>query len=46
MNQLLQNILAFTLLFLALGFLVKKFFWKNKSKKTKEIGNHDCDNCH
>ncbi|PWK20678.1 hypothetical protein LX78_00380 [Xanthomarina spongicola] len=45
MNDFLQNILAFTLLFLALGFLVKKFFWKN-SKPKKGLGKHDCDNCH
>jgi F0F1-type ATP synthase membrane subunit b/b' len=45
MNELLQNILAFTALFIALLFLVKKFFWK-KSKLKKGIGKHDCDNCH
>ncbi|MFL0352994.1 FeoB-associated Cys-rich membrane protein [Xanthomarina sp. GH4-25] len=45
MNELLQNILAFTALFMALSFLVKKFFWK-KSKPKKGIKIHDCDNCH
>lgn len=45
MNDLLQDILAFTALFMAVGFLVKKFFWK-KSKLKNGIKAHDCDNCH
>ncbi|MCX7551437.1 FeoB-associated Cys-rich membrane protein [Xanthomarina sp. F2636L] len=45
MNDLLQNILAFAALFLAVAFLVKKFFWK-KPKSKKGVKPHDCDNCH
>nr|WP_229736559.1 FeoB-associated Cys-rich membrane protein [Bizionia arctica] len=45
MNDILQNILAFAALFIALGFLVKKFFWK-KPKPKNGIKIHDCDNCH
>ena len=46
MNDLVQNILAFAALFIALGFLLKKFFWK-KSKPKKGIADaHDCNNCH
>ena len=36
MNDILQTILAFVALGLALSFLIKKFFWKkSKSKKAK-----------
>lgn len=46
MNDLIQNILAFGALVLALIFLIKKFFWK-KTKSKKAFGDgHDCDNCH
>jgi len=45
MNALIQNILVFTALALALAFLLRKFIWK-KSKSKNKIGEHDCDNCH
>jgi len=43
MNTIIQNILAITAVLLAIGFLVKKFFWKKKSKKS--CGTDDCG-CH
>lgn len=43
MNTLIQNILVFTAILLAIGFLVKKFFWKKKSNKS--CGTDDCG-CH
>jgi len=36
--MLVQEIIAFSLLAIAIGFLVRKFFWKKKSKKTVETG--------
>jgi large-conductance mechanosensitive channel len=30
---MIQEIIAFTILGLAVGFLIKKFFWKSKKKK-------------
>ncbi|MEO8933969.1 MAG: FeoB-associated Cys-rich membrane protein [Xanthomarina sp.] len=46
MNALVQNILAFAALFIAVGFLVKKFFWKKPKTKKGIADAHDCDNCH
>ncbi|WP_299883958.1 FeoB-associated Cys-rich membrane protein [uncultured Lacinutrix sp.] len=43
MNTIIQNILVFTTLAFALLFLVKKFFWKKKTKKA--CGTDDCG-CH
>ncbi|WP_202110836.1 FeoB-associated Cys-rich membrane protein [Flavobacterium hydrocarbonoxydans] len=37
---MVQEIIAFTILGLAVAFLVKKFFWK--SKKKKDCGGGDC----
>ncbi|MBW2961689.1 FeoB-associated Cys-rich membrane protein [Mesonia aestuariivivens] len=34
---MIQEILVFITFFIAVGFIVKKFFWKN-SKKTTENG--------
>lgn len=46
MNTLIQTILAFGALGLALLFLIRKFFWK-KPKSKKAFGDaHDCDKCH
>jgi hypothetical protein len=39
----IQEILAFSALGIALAFLIKKFFWKKKSKKN--CGDDDCG-CH
>ncbi|AUC82897.1 FeoB-associated Cys-rich membrane protein [Lacinutrix sp. Bg11-31] len=43
MNIILQNIIVFIILSFAVGFLVKKYFWKKKSKKA--CGTDDCG-CH
>ncbi|HLA55821.1 MAG TPA: hypothetical protein VK623_06955 [Flavobacterium sp.] len=40
---MIQQIIAFTALALAIFFLAKKFFWKKKSKK--DCGSDDCG-CH
>ncbi|MBC7438549.1 MAG: FeoB-associated Cys-rich membrane protein [Flavobacterium sp.] len=39
----IQEILAFSALIIAIGFLLKKFIWKPKSKKG--CGDGDCG-CH
>lgn len=44
MNTVIQNILVFTAIGLAIAFLVKKFVWK-KSKSKKACGEDDCG-CH
>jgi plastocyanin domain-containing protein len=41
MNSIIQNILAFTLVGIAVVFLIKKFFWK-KPKPKKACGNDGC----
>ncbi|WP_338732151.1 FeoB-associated Cys-rich membrane protein [Mangrovimonas cancribranchiae] len=46
MNDLIQNILAFTTLGIALLFLVRKFIWNPKSATSKKAcGDTDCG-CH
>ena len=45
MNTIIQNILVFTAIGLALIFLVKKFFWKKASTK-KSCGSDDGCGCH
>ncbi|MGC4041035.1 MAG: FeoB-associated Cys-rich membrane protein [Flavobacterium sp.] len=35
-----QELLVYIALAIALGFLIRKFFWKKKSKK--DCGNGDC----
>jgi hypothetical protein len=45
MNTILQNILVFSALALALIFLIKKFFWK-KSDSKKSCGGDDGCGCH
>jgi len=45
MNALIQNILIFSALVLALAFLVKKFFLKS-SKTKKNCGSDDNCGCH
>jgi hypothetical protein len=35
-----QEIIAFSILVLAVGFLIKKYFWKKKTGKN--CGNTDC----
>ncbi|TBN16548.1 FeoB-associated Cys-rich membrane protein [Hyunsoonleella pacifica] len=44
MNSIIQNILVFTLVGIAVVFLIKKFFWK-KPKPKKACGNEGCG-CH
>ncbi|URC15028.1 FeoB-associated Cys-rich membrane protein [Flavobacterium sp. B183] len=38
--MMIQEIIAFIILFIAVGYLIKKFFWK--SKKKKDCGDHNC----
>lgn len=40
----LQEILVYIALFIAIGFLIKKFFWKKRTKKAKPCSD-DCA-CH
>jgi hypothetical protein len=40
----LQQILVYLSLFIAVFFLIKKFFWKKRDKKSKSCGD-DCA-CH
>jgi len=42
MNDLIQNILIFIALGIALLFLVRKYIWKSKKKAAKACGNDDC----
>lgn len=44
MNAIVQNILVIIALVLAIAFLIKKFFWKPKSKKACG-GDNGCG-CH
>jgi hypothetical protein len=37
---MIQEIIAFGILFIAAAFLIKKFFWK--SKKKKDCGDNNC----
>ena len=43
MNTIIQNILVFLAVLLAIGFIVKKYFYKKKAKKA--CGTDDCG-CH
>ena len=45
MNSLLQNILAFSTLIIAVAYLVSKFIWKPKKSISKNCKSGDC-NCH
>lgn len=45
MNYIIQNILVFVTISLAISFLFKKFFWK-KPKAKKACGNGDGCGCH
>ncbi|NRB82995.1 MAG: FeoB-associated Cys-rich membrane protein [Winogradskyella sp.] len=45
MNTIIQNILVFSTLALAVIFLVRKFIWKPK-KATKSCGANDDCGCH
>jgi len=42
-NNIIQEIIAFLLLAIAIGFLIKKYFWTKKSDKN--CGKGDCG-CH
>nr|WP_294926979.1 FeoB-associated Cys-rich membrane protein [uncultured Flavobacterium sp.] len=39
---MIQEIIAFIILFLAVAFLIRKFFWKSKKKKDCGDGNCGC----
>jgi uncharacterized membrane protein YuzA (DUF378 family) len=41
---MIQEILAYIILGIAVAFLIRKFFWKKK-KSDKNCGNDDCG-CH
>ncbi|MDK2771783.1 FeoB-associated Cys-rich membrane protein [Flavobacterium haoranii] len=41
----IQEILAYLSLAIAVGFLVKKFFWKKTAKKNSKSCGDDCS-CH
>ncbi|MEP1487444.1 MAG: FeoB-associated Cys-rich membrane protein [Algibacter sp.] len=45
MNTIIQNILVFTALALAVGYIVKKYMWAPK-KKTKACGGNNGCGCH
>jgi hypothetical protein len=46
MNEIIQNILAFTTGIAAVVFLMRKFFWKPKKTSSKtSCGTEDCG-CH
>tara|TARA_R110000868_G_scaffold97876_3_gene269328 strand:- start:8414 stop:8551 length:138 start_codon:yes stop_codon:yes gene_type:complete len=45
MNSIIQNILVFTAIGLALIFLIKKFLWKKPVSK-KSCGGDDRCGCH
>ncbi len=42
-NTIIQEIIAFLFLAIAIGFLIKNYFWTKKSDKN--CGNDDCG-CH
>jgi len=46
MNIIIQNILVFLALTMALLFLVRKFLWSPKKKTTKACGGDDGCGCH
>ena len=46
MNTIIQNILVFIALALALGFMVRTYIWKPRKKTTKACGNDDGCGCH
>ena len=39
---MIQEIVAFIALGIAVGFLFKKFFFKKKKKSDKDCGSNDC----
>ncbi|MEA9413692.1 FeoB-associated Cys-rich membrane protein [Flavobacterium sp. PL02] len=41
---MIQEIIAFGILFISIAFLIRKFFWKS-SKKKNDCGGSDCG-CH
>lgn len=45
MNSLLQNILAFSTLIIAVAYLIFKFIWKPKKSSSKNCSSDDCG-CH
>ncbi|WP_396602746.1 FeoB-associated Cys-rich membrane protein [Algibacter sp. R77976] len=45
MNDIIQNVLVFIAMALAMSFLIKKFFWK-KAKPKKACGGDDGCGCH
>lgn len=46
MNTILQNILVFITVALAVGYIVKKYIWSPKKKNTKACGGDNGCGCH
>ena len=46
MNIIIQNILVFLTVALAIGYIIKKYFWSPKNKNTKACGGNDNCGCH
>ncbi|RAJ24469.1 hypothetical protein LX77_02022 [Gelidibacter algens] len=46
MNEIIQTILVFIALGLAVSFMIKKFSWKKPKTKKAFSDAHDCDKCH
>tara|TARA_R100001377_G_scaffold45775_1_gene26255 strand:- start:267 stop:407 length:141 start_codon:yes stop_codon:yes gene_type:complete len=46
MDSIIQNIIAFTVLGLAILFLIRKFIWSPKKKNSKNCGGDDGCGCH
>jgi len=46
MNTIIQNILAFSAVGLAILYLVRKYIWSPKKKSAKACGGDDGCGCH
>ncbi|WP_344787103.1 FeoB-associated Cys-rich membrane protein [Postechiella marina] len=46
MNTIIQNILVFITASFALTYIVKKYVWTSKKKKTKSCGGDNSCGCH
>ncbi len=46
MGLTIQNIIAFTILGLAIVYLIRKYIWNPKKKKSKNCGGDDGCGCH
>ena len=46
MNTIIQNILVFSALALAIAFIIRKFIWSPKKKATNGCGDGNDCGCH